>query len=122
MWMIIKIGITLPLDGTGNPVSCENRDSIIIKKVEANAKETCTLQCGLTKEELNRVGPFSSVKERWKKLIELHKGTSDTKESESVNQLHARIQDLNDLHTIGQKVENHDIIRLMHAQPRRALP
>ncbi|XP_042467220.1 uncharacterized protein LOC122050380 [Zingiber officinale] len=102
MWMIIKTGITLPLDGTGKLVSCENWGTCIIKKVEANAKETCTLKCGLTKEELNRVDPFSSPKELWEKLIKLHEGTSNTKEGESVSQLHARIQDLlNCLHTIG---------------------
>ncbi|XP_042396771.1 uncharacterized protein LOC121986910 [Zingiber officinale] len=102
MWMIIKIGITLPLDSSGKPPSCENWDTSIIKKVKANAKATCTLQCGLTKEELNRVGPFLSSKELWEKLIELHEGTSDTKESKLASQLHARIQDLlNDLHAIG---------------------
>ncbi|XP_042387401.1 uncharacterized protein LOC121979479 [Zingiber officinale] len=81
MWIIIKTDISIPLNGTGKPISCENWDASIIKKVEANAKATCTLQCGLTKEELNRVGPFSSTKKLCEKLIELHKGTSDTKTS-----------------------------------------
>ncbi|XP_042436902.1 uncharacterized protein LOC122022853 [Zingiber officinale] len=112
IWMIIKTDILLPLDGTGKPVSCENWDASLIKKVEANAKVTCTLQCGLTKEELNRVGSFSSAKELWEKLIELHEGTFDMKDGESASQLHARIQDLlNSLHAIGQKMENRDIIR-----------
>ncbi|XP_042380010.1 uncharacterized protein LOC121972400 [Zingiber officinale] len=113
MWMIIKTSITLPLDGMGKPISCKNWDASIIKKVEINVKATCTLQCGLTKEELNQVGPFSSAKELWEKLIELHKGTFDTKEGEMASQLHTRIQDLlNDLHAIGRKVENRDVIRL----------
>ncbi|XP_042405104.1 uncharacterized protein LOC121995427 [Zingiber officinale] len=117
MWMIIKTNITLPLDDMGKPISCENWDASIIKKVEANAKATCTLQCGLTREGLNRVGLFTSAKELWKKLIELHEGTtdtlhegiSDTKECETTSQLHARIQDLlNGLHGIKQKIENKD--------------
>ncbi|XP_074562818.1 uncharacterized protein LOC141819414, partial [Curcuma longa] len=79
-WMIIKTGLRLPTDEDGKPTPCENWEPTLIKKVEADAKATCTLQCGLTKEELNRVGPFSSAKELWEKLIELHEGTSDTKE------------------------------------------
>ncbi|XP_042436987.1 uncharacterized protein LOC122022951 [Zingiber officinale] len=102
IWMIIQIGLALPLDSTGKPISCENWDTSLMKKIEADAKTTCTLQCGLTKEELNRVGPFSSAKDLWEKLIELHEETSDTKEGESASQLHARMQDsLNGLHVIG---------------------
>ncbi|XP_042448924.1 uncharacterized protein LOC122033826 [Zingiber officinale] len=111
------------------PTPCEDWEPSFIKKVEANVRSTCTLQCGLTKEELKRVSPFSSAKELWEKLIELHKGTSDTKvskrdlllnklynlrmqENETATQLHARIQDLlNGLHAIGQRIENRDIIR-----------
>ncbi|XP_074561559.1 uncharacterized protein LOC141817832, partial [Curcuma longa] len=123
MWMIVKTGFELPIDGDGKPTPCENWDLALIKKVEANARATCTLQCGLTKEELNRVGPFSSAKELWEKLIELHEGTSDTKEGETATQLHARIQDLlNGLHAIGQKVDNRDIIRYsLNAFPRNTL-
>ncbi|XP_042446560.1 uncharacterized protein LOC122031517 [Zingiber officinale] len=107
MWIIIQTGLELPRDGVGKPASCVNWDASLMKKVEVDAKATYTLQCGLTKEELNRVGPFSSAKELWEKLIELHKGTSNTEEGESASQLHAGIQDLlNDLHAIGQKVEN----------------
>ncbi|XP_042374420.1 uncharacterized protein LOC121967949 [Zingiber officinale] len=107
MWIIIQTGFELPRDDTGKPVSCVNWDTSLMKKIEADAKATCKLQCGLTKEELNKVGPFLSAKELWEKLIELHKGTSDTKEGETSSQLHARIQDLlNGLHAIGQEVGN----------------
>ncbi|XP_074572643.1 uncharacterized protein LOC141829132 [Curcuma longa] len=110
--MIIKTGLRLPTDEDGKPTPCENWEQSLIKKVEADAKATCTLQCGLTKEELNRIGAFSSAKELWEKLIELHEGTSDTKEGETASSLHARIQDiLNSLHGIGQKIENRDVIR-----------
>ena len=80
-WMIVKTGLRLPTDEDGKPTSCENWEPTFIKKVEVAAKATCTIQCGLTKEELNRVGPFSSAKELWEKLIELHEGTSETKVS-----------------------------------------
>ncbi|XP_042408925.1 uncharacterized protein LOC121998196 [Zingiber officinale] len=110
MWMIIKTGISLPLDGLGKLVSCKNWDASLIKKVEANTKATYTLQCGLTKEEQNRVGSFASAKDLWEKLIKMHEGTSDMKDGESASQLHARIQELlNDLHAIGQEVENRDV-------------
>ncbi|XP_042408283.1 uncharacterized protein LOC121997741 [Zingiber officinale] len=107
MWINIQIGLELPRDDTGKPVSCVNWGASLMKKVEADAKATCTLQCGLTKEELNRVGPFSSAKKLWEKLIELHEETFDTKEGETASQLQSRIQDLlNGHHRIGQKVEN----------------
>ena len=80
-WMIIKTGIQLPIDEDGKLTPCEKWEPTLIKKVEVDAKATCTLQCGLTKEELNRGGPFSTAKELWEKLIELHEGTSDTKVS-----------------------------------------
>ncbi|XP_074559814.1 uncharacterized protein LOC141815843, partial [Curcuma longa] len=93
--------------------SCEFWDAATIKKIEVDVKATQTLQCGLTKEELNRVGPFSSAKDLWTKLIELHEGTSDTKmlEGETISGLHSRIQDiLNGLHAIGQSIDNRDVI------------
>ncbi|XP_042465987.1 uncharacterized protein LOC122048489 [Zingiber officinale] len=104
MWIIIQTGLKLPLDGAGKLVSCQNWDSSLMKKIEPDTKATSTLHCSLTKEELNRFSPFSSAKELWEKLIELHEGTSDTKEDGTASQLHARIQDLlNGLHAIGQK-------------------
>ncbi|XP_042472510.1 uncharacterized protein LOC122055201 [Zingiber officinale] len=83
MWIIIQTDLELPLDDAGKLVSCQNWDTTLIKKVEANVKATCTLQCGLTKEKMNRVGPFSNTKELWEKLIKLHEGTSDMKEGTS---------------------------------------
>ncbi|XP_042404992.1 uncharacterized protein LOC121995279 [Zingiber officinale] len=112
MWIIIQTGLELPRDGTGELVSCANWDTSIMKKVKVDANATCMLQCELTKEELNKVGSFSSAKELWNKLIELHEGALDAKEGETASQLHARIQDLlNSLHAIGQRIENRDVIR-----------
>ncbi|XP_074562881.1 uncharacterized protein LOC141819489, partial [Curcuma longa] len=79
MWIFIQTGFTIPTGSDNQPQSCELWDAATRKKIEADAKATQTLQCGLTKEELNRVGPFSSAKDLWTKLIELHEGTSDTK-------------------------------------------
>ncbi|XP_042425800.1 uncharacterized protein LOC122013614 [Zingiber officinale] len=111
MWIIIQAGFTYPAKDRVL-VPCDKWNAPIRKRIEADAKATQTLQCGLTKEELNRVGSFSSAKELWEKLIELHKRTSNTKEGESASQLYARIQDLlNGFHAISQKVENRDIIR-----------
>ncbi|XP_074570525.1 uncharacterized protein LOC141827178 [Curcuma longa] len=102
MWIVIQTGFILPTDADGIPQPYEKWNVGTKCKIEANAKVTQTLQCGLTNEELNRVGPFISVKDLWGKLIELHEKTLDTKDRESVSGLHARIQDLlNGLHAIG---------------------
>ncbi|XP_042467049.1 uncharacterized protein LOC122050185 [Zingiber officinale] len=53
-WMIIKTGLQLTSDEDGKATPCEKWESTTIKKVEADVKATCILQCGLTKEELNR--------------------------------------------------------------------
>ncbi|XP_074561401.1 uncharacterized protein LOC141817665 [Curcuma longa] len=136
-WIIIKTGFTLPTDDKGIPVSIDKWTPEIMRAIEADAKATQILQCGLSKEELNRVGPFISAKDLWDKLIELHEGTTDTKvtkrdllinklfnikmqEGETVNQLQSRVKDiLNGLHAIGQKIENRDIIRyVLNSFPR----
>ncbi|XP_042410001.1 uncharacterized protein LOC121999378 [Zingiber officinale] len=93
------------------------------KKAQIYFKAFNTLQCGLTKEELNRVGPHENAKEMWDKLIELHEGTNDANKGESTSQLHARIKDiLNELHTINHQMENRDLIRYaLNAFPRNAL-
>ncbi|XP_074583516.1 uncharacterized protein LOC141839623 [Curcuma longa] len=78
-WIIIKTGFTLPTDDKGIPVSIDKWTPEIMRAIEADAKATQILQCGLSKEELNRVGPFISAKDLWDKLIELHEGTTDTK-------------------------------------------
>ncbi|MCQ7222065.1 hypothetical protein NP006_23470, partial [Salmonella enterica] len=138
-WIVIQTGFTIP-EEDGIPLPCEKWDAQMKRKIEADARATQALQCGLTKEELSRVGPCISAKELWNKLIELHEGTSDTKvskhdlifnklfnmkmqEGETASQLHARIQDLlNGLHAIGQQVENRDIIRYtLNAFPRNSL-
>ncbi|XP_042380064.1 uncharacterized protein LOC121972464 [Zingiber officinale] len=111
MWIIIQTRCAYPTED-GVLIPCDKWDTPTRKKIEANVKAIQTLQCGLTKEELNQANPFSSAKELWEKLIELHEGTSTTKVDETTSQLHARIQDLlNGLHAIRQKVENRDIIR-----------
>ncbi|XP_074566099.1 uncharacterized protein LOC141822661 [Curcuma longa] len=118
MSIIIQIEFTIPTDNDGLPQSYDKWDATTKKKIEVDVKATQTLQCELTKEELNKVGPFISAKDLWDKLIELHEGTSDTKvskrdllinklynikmmEGESASGLHARIQDLlNGMHAI----------------------
>ncbi|XP_074575223.1 uncharacterized protein LOC141831690 [Curcuma longa] len=77
MWIIIQIGFSIPSERDGSPQSCEFWNAATRKKIEPDAKATQTLHCGLTKEELNRVGPFSSAKDLWTKFIELHEGTSN---------------------------------------------
>lgn len=42
------------------------------KKAQVNVKATWTLQCGLSQEQLSKVALFSSARELWDKLIELH--------------------------------------------------
>ncbi|XP_042445216.1 uncharacterized protein LOC122030094 [Zingiber officinale] len=111
MWIIIQTRFADPTED-GVLILCDKWDAPTRKRIKVDAKATQTLQCRLTKEELNQVGLFSSAKELWEKLIKLHERTSDTKEGESASQHHAQIQDLlNDLHAIGQKVKNCDIIR-----------
>ncbi|XP_074566313.1 uncharacterized protein LOC141822908 [Curcuma longa] len=79
MWIVIQMRFTIPTDNDGLPQSCKKWDASTRKKIKVNTKATQTLQCGLTKEEQNWVGPFISAKELWTKLIELHEGMSDTK-------------------------------------------
>ena len=92
VWMITKTGLEIPTDGAGMPLPFEKWDANIIKRVEANAKATYTLQCGLTNKELNRAGPFSSARELWENLIELHEGMSNTSK-----------HDLNDLFELDEQ-------------------
>ncbi|XP_042380171.1 G-type lectin S-receptor-like serine/threonine-protein kinase At1g61420 [Zingiber officinale] len=47
------------------------------KKAQIDSKTLNTIQCGLTKEELNRVRPPENAKKLWDKFLELHEGTSD---------------------------------------------
>lgn len=45
----------------------------------ANTKAILTLQCGLSPEQLSKVGLFSSAKKLWEQLIELYEGTRDSR-------------------------------------------
>ena len=56
-WLIIRCGYTSPVN---NP---EEWTEEIKKKVQIDSKALNTLQCGLSKEELKRVGPFENAKE-----------------------------------------------------------
>ncbi|XP_042460245.1 uncharacterized protein LOC122043717 [Zingiber officinale] len=84
-----------------------------MKKAQIDSKTLNTLQCGLTKEELNYVSLHENVKELWDKLVELHESTTNSKDGEITSQLHARIRNImNGLHLIGHRRENHDLIRI----------
>ncbi|XP_074559153.1 uncharacterized protein LOC141815095 [Curcuma longa] len=123
-WFAVQTGYTPPMDeGNNVPLKPERWNPTMKKEAQVEYKAQNTLQCGLTKEELNRIGPTESAKELWDKLIKLHEGTSDAKEGESASQLHARIKEiLNGLHLIGHKQENRDIIRYaLNAFPRNSL-
>ncbi|XP_074580658.1 uncharacterized protein LOC141837091 [Curcuma longa] len=129
MWIVIQTGFMIPTDNDDLPQSCEKWDATTKRKIGTDVKATQTLQCGSTKEELNRIGPFINAKDLWDKLIELNEGMSDMKLSkrdllvnklynikmmkgESASGLHARIQDLlNGFHAIGQSIETWDVIR-----------
>ncbi|MCQ7506103.1 hypothetical protein NP150_23610, partial [Salmonella enterica] len=140
-WFSVRRGYATPVDDrTGKLLEPEDWNPEMKKKAQVDNKALNTLQCGLTKEELNRVGPFDTAKELWDKLIELHEGTNDSKvtkrdlllnsllnmkmqEEETASQLHAQIKNLlNGLHLIGHELENRDIIRYaLNAFPRNSL-
>lgn len=80
IWIIIKTGFTLPVNEVGEQLGCEKWTPNIKRQIEVDAKATQTLQYGITKEELYRVGPFINAKDFWNKLVKLDEGTNDTEE------------------------------------------
>ncbi|XP_042460267.1 uncharacterized protein LOC122043745 [Zingiber officinale] len=122
-WFNVTKGYKAPMDSAEIPMDPNNWNMEMKKKAQVDFKFLNTIQCGLTKEELNRVDPQENAKEIWDKLIELHEWTNDAKEGETVSQLHSRIKDiLNGLHTIGHQIENRDLIRYaVNVFPRNAL-
>ncbi|XP_074557881.1 uncharacterized protein LOC141813795 [Curcuma longa] len=129
MWFSVTEGFTEPTDENGKVLESSRWSPDQKWKSQANAKAVVTLQCGLSSEQLIKVGPFRSAKELWDKLIELNEGTKDSrvakrdllinqmqnfmmKEGETVSQLHGRFKELlNGLHAIGERLENRDLIR-----------
>ncbi|XP_042422963.1 uncharacterized protein LOC122010490 [Zingiber officinale] len=123
-WFNITRGYKAPVDNAGIPMDPEHWNPEMKKKAQIDLKALNTIQCRLTKEELNRVGPHENAKKLWDKLIELYEGTNDAKitkrdlflhklfnvkmqEGETASQLHVRIKDiLNGLHTIDHQLEN----------------
>ncbi|XP_042423633.1 uncharacterized protein LOC122011312 [Zingiber officinale] len=101
-WFNIIGGYKAPIDNAEIPIDPEHWNPEMKKKAQIDFKALNTLQCGLTKEELNHIGPHKNAKELWDKFIELHERTNDAKEGESASKLNARIKDiLNRLHTIS---------------------
>ena len=78
-WFSVIKAYRPPVDNFGNPLDPEQWTPDMRKKASTENKAINTLHCGLTREELNRVGPHQNAKELWDKLIELHEGTSDAK-------------------------------------------
>lgn len=84
-------------------------------------------------------GPFSSTKELLDKLIELQKGMRDSiimkrnllvnqlqnfamRDDKNVSQVYGRFKEvLNELHVIGEKIENWDLVRYLKVFPRVTL-
>ncbi|XP_042400256.1 calcium/calmodulin-dependent protein kinase type 1-like [Zingiber officinale] len=67
LWFTILKGYTPPTkDGT--PLEPEDWTPPMIKKVQLNYKAISTIQCRLTMEELNQVGPYDNAKELWDSL------------------------------------------------------
>ncbi|XP_074586894.1 uncharacterized protein LOC141842791 [Curcuma longa] len=111
-------------DALEAPLSTKDWSKKICKKVQANAKATTTLQCGLSKEKLSKVGPFNLAKELSEKFIELNEGSSESrrakrdllvgqlqtfnmKSNETISQIHERFKEIvNGLHVIGEKIDN----------------
>ncbi|XP_074586970.1 uncharacterized protein LOC141842889 [Curcuma longa] len=125
--MAIVDGFENPKDESGKPLPTTSWTKEICKKAQANAKATTTLQCGLSKDQLSKIGPFNSAKELWEKLIELNEGSSDSRrakkdllveqlqnftmrQNETVSQMHGRFKEIvNGLHVIGEKLDNRDL-------------
>ncbi|XP_074557046.1 uncharacterized protein LOC141813034 [Curcuma longa] len=129
MWFAVKEGFTPPRDEEGKELDSSRWSAEQTRKGQADAKAVVTLQCGINKDQLIKVGPFTSAKDLWNKLIELHEGTRDSriakrdlflnqlqnltmKENETVSELHGRFKEiLNGLHTVDERVENRDLVR-----------
>ncbi|XP_042404748.1 uncharacterized protein LOC121994939 [Zingiber officinale] len=92
-WFTIRRGYCAPVDEiTKVPLNPERWSPEEKKKAQTDSKALNTIQCVLTKKELNRVNPHENAKDLWDKLIELHKETPNLKDGETANQLHARIK------------------------------
>ncbi|XP_074586966.1 uncharacterized protein LOC141842884 [Curcuma longa] len=117
-----KDGFEKPNDASGAPLPTKEWSKDVCKKAQVNAKATTILQCELSKEQLRKVGPFDSVKELWKKLIELNEGSSESrrvkrdllvgqlqtftmKPNEMVSQIHGQFKKIVN-HSMGINQEN----------------
>ena len=56
-WMSVTRPYKIPADNSGNILDPEDWTADLKKKASTENKAINTLQCGLTREELNRVGP-----------------------------------------------------------------
>ena len=140
MWFSVKEGYTPPRDEEGKELESSRWSTEQLRKAQADAKAMVTLQCGIAKDQLVKVGPFTSARDLWNKLIELQEGTRDSriakrdlflnqlqnltmKENENVSELHGRFKEIiNGLHSIDEHVENRDLVRyVLKAFPRNAL-
>ncbi|XP_074569703.1 uncharacterized protein LOC141826360 [Curcuma longa] len=140
MWFSVREGFVPPKDEEGKELDSSRWSAEQTRKGQADAKAVVTLQCGISKDQLNKVGPFTSAKELWNKLIELHEGTRDSriakrdlflnqlqnlsmKDNETVSELHGRFKEIvNGLHSVNEHIENRDLIRYaLKAFPRNTL-
>ncbi|XP_074591765.1 uncharacterized protein LOC141847609 [Curcuma longa] len=128
-WFSVVDGFEKPRDASGVPLPTKDWSKDICKKAQVNAKATTTLQCGLSKEQLSKVGPFNSPKKLWEKLIELNERSSESrrakrdllveqlqsftmKPNEMVSQMHGWFKEIvNGLHVIDEKIDNRDLLR-----------
>ncbi|XP_074570568.1 uncharacterized protein LOC141827234 [Curcuma longa] len=79
MWFSVTEGFTEPTDENGKVLESSRWSPDQKWKSQANAKAVVTLQCGLSSEQLIKVGPYHSAKEPWDKLIELNEGIKDSR-------------------------------------------
>ena len=140
MWFSVKEGFSPPKDEEGKELDSSRWSTEQTRKGQADAKAVVTLQCGIAKDQLVKVGPFTSAKDLWNKLIELQEGTRDSriakrdlflnqlqnlvmKENETVSEIHGRFKEIiNGLHSVDERVENRDLVRYaLKAFPRNAL-
>ncbi|XP_070050035.1 uncharacterized protein [Nicotiana tomentosiformis] len=82
------------------------------KVIEKNFRAKKILVCGIGPDEYNRISACQSAKEIWEALQTAHKGTTQMKDDESIQDMHTRFTSIiNELHSLGEIIPRNKLVR-----------
>nr|XP_009763232.1 PREDICTED: uncharacterized protein LOC104215178 [Nicotiana sylvestris] len=99
------------------------------KPVEKNFRAKKILECGIGREEYNRISTYDTAKEVWEALQKAHEGTTQVKQfkidmltteyeifkmrdDESIQDMHTRFASIiNKLHSLGETIPRNKLVR-----------